>query len=991
MKNPIKFIWKHLWTRIWMVVTSVMLVLLLVVSLVTTQNEFIAGTLNIVLGGTRPVLAEGIEKIYEGDYSTKADVLEAANDFNIRIAEEGTILLKNDNESLPLSAGAKISVFGKNSVNLVYSGSGSGNGDSSGRKTLYDSLDAAGVEYNAVLKSFYDNDSLSGSGRDAKNPDMGDIVAGLKIGETPVSNYTAAVRNSYSNYSDAALVVISRIGGEGFDLPRTMKKSYTDNTPIDGARSAEDHYLQLDKNETDMINEVCTYFDNVIIVLNTSQPIELGFLDDSTHYAYNSKITAALWIGFPGNTGIMALGEILIGKVTPSGHTTDTYARNFKDDPTWANFGNNNVADGNRYTVDGKGKSYYFVEYEEGLNVGYRYYETRGYEDEEWYKNNVVYPFGYGLSYTTFEWEIENVTPENALLTQNTELKFNVTVKNTGRYSGKDVLQLYYTAPYTSGGIEKSHVVLGDFVKTDLLAPGDSETYTLAIPVSEMKSYDYNDANNNGKVGYELEKGEYQIHISHDAHSAEQTYKYNLNEDIFFATDDATGAIIKNLFDDVSSGIKTTLTRNDWTGTMPTAPTAEEREVTQEFINSLTYSANDSGQPWETMEKPTQGVSADEVITIYDMIGVDYDDELWNEFLNQITVSEMINMIGTGAFQTAAIESVNKPLTIDSDGPSGFTNFMSMTEDAPVYNTCSYCTECVMGATWSEDLLYEFGAMVGNEGLVGNERGNGLTYSGWYAPAVNIHRSPFSGRNWEYYSEDGVLSGRLGAQVCLGAQSKGVYTFVKHFALNDQETCRDAGGLLTWADEQTMREIYLKPFEIIVKQGQTKGIMSSFNRVGTTWAGGDYALLTQLLREEWGFRGAVITDYGLNSYLNVEQMIRAGGDIMLNQNKLPSSGDTSATQIASLRRATKNILYVVANSNAMNNEIIGYQLPVWQVALILIDVGVFVALTIWGVAMIMLARKKDRLAADVQIASRLLDNMEQQEQNQNDEGKSSTE
>ncbi len=962
--KPLKFAFSHRPVKVWLITTCIVLVFALVASLVLTQVVFISGTMDVVFGKKRAIVSEN-NGAYTGDYASKSEVLAAANAFNISIAEEGTILLKNDG-SLPLAEGAGISVFGKNVSKLVLGGSGSGNVSGAEAKTVYDSLEVAGFRVNPVLKSFYAG-SDSGSGR-PNNPSIGANVTGFATGETPLSSYSADVKASYgagSEYKDAALVVISRIGGEGIDLPRTMQKSETEK--VAGARSADDHYLQLDENETALLQEVCANFDNVIIVINCSAAMELGFLDDPTHYAYHPNIKGALWIGSPGATGIMALGSILKGEVTPSGHTTDTYARDFTKDPTWNNFGNNRVNNGNRYNVDGTNKNAYFVDYEEGIYVGYRYYETRGYTEAQagntdWYQENVVFPFGYGLSYTDFDWEIESVShPDGAVLTAGDEITVRVKVTNTGAYDGKDVVQLYYTPPYTTGGIEKAHVVLGAFEKTQLIGKqGQMDTVELTFKVSDMRSYDYDDANQNGHTGYEIEAGAYQISIAGNAHDVFATFNYTIAEDIIITADADTQYPIENRFDDVSDHTVRYLSRSDWEGTwpLPPMPTAD-LSVSQALIDSMDYQSGDEGKPWFVSEMPAQGDPSAKVV-LSDLTGKAYDDALWDQLLGRLTYKQMAMLIGVGAYGTSDIESIGKPKTIEPDGPGGFTAFMGGPE---VYDTCAYVSECVVGATWNKEIAEQMGIMVGNESLVGYEKGDKLPYSGWYAPAVNIHRSPFGGRNWEYYSEDPYLSGAMAAQVCLGAKSKGLYTFVKHFAVNEQETSRDANGLITWLNEQALREIYLRPFEMTVKEGQTTAIMSSFNRIGTTWAGGSYPLLTEVLRNEWGFRGMVITDYALKDYLNSEQMIRAGGDLVLAQGgKIPSSDNPSATQAASLRNAAKNILYTTANSSAMNTVITGYQLPVWQEALIAADAAIVLLLGVWGFLAVSKARKKDRAA-----------------------------
>lgn len=950
MKSFFKKVWQSKPSRLWLIIGNSIMLLFAIISIVITQNTLINNTLNTVLGAERRVVVSGDADQYQyfkPDYKSKEETLREANKLNEKIAGEGFVLLKNNDNVLPLKNKNNISVFGKNSVNLVYGGSGSGGSTSADTVGLYDSLKKAGFNVNNELEKFY-RSSDSGSGRD-RSPSMGTILSGLRIGETPIKAYPQNVKSSYDSFNDAAIVIISRIGGEGFDLPRTMVDR--SGNKIEGARSKDSHYLELDQNETDLLKEVTDNFDNVIVVINSNSALELGFLDDPAHYAYSSKIKGAVWIGSPGNSGINALGKILNGEITPSGRTVDTYARDFSKDPTWNNFSNNLKADGNRYTQGGKGTDSYFVDYEEGIYVGYRYYETRGHTDNEgWYKNNVVYPFGYGLSYTDFKWEIESSS--NVKIKDASDIvTIKVKVTNTGDVAGKDVVQLYHTSPYVDGQIEKSHVVLSDFAKTRELNPGESEVVELQVQAYDMASYDYNDANKNGFKGYELDAGVYELKVMRNAHDLFESVKYEIDQTIKIETDTKTKNKVENRFDDVSEGLDTVLSRSDWENTWPTMPTNEDREVSKEFLSKISYTHDDKkDKPWTTTKMPQHNMS--EILSpiqLYDLIGKDYDDPMWDELLDYVTIDQMRNLIGTGNFNTSFISNIGKPKTIDPDGPSGFTNFMG---DPSVYGTAFYASETVIGSTWSVDLAYQMGVMIGNEGIWGNQRGDKTPYSGWYAPAVNLHRSPFSGRNWEYYSEDSFLSGILGAHVVQGAKSKGVYTYVKHFAVNDQETNRSNNGLLTWIDEQAMREVYLRPFEIIVKVGGTTAMMSSFNRLGTVWAGGSYELLTEVLRNEWGFRGMVITDYSvLLKYMNADQMIRAGGDLNLTQDGKPSSTIT-ATQISSMRKATKNILYTVANSNAMNGLGAGiqvkYKMPYWKVGLITFDMVLLGANIAWG-------------------------------------------
>ncbi len=980
-----KLIWNTLSTRIWLIISSILVFLLILVT-IATQIPFLNRTMDTLFGGVRRVITSPTGEsymYYESDYFSKDLTLQAANLLNEEIVGEGVILLKNLNDALPIADSGKVSVFGKNSVNLVYGGSGSGEKSGLLETDLFVSLEMAGFTVNPTLKSFYENNSESGSGRPS-NPAMGALLSGFPTGETPISNYTQAVKNSYSEYNDAAIVVFSRIGGEGYDLPRTMQVSTTDSTPIEGAGSADDHYLQLDANEKALVEEVKANFDKVIIILNSATTMQIGDLED------DSDVDSILWIGTTGGTGINALGKILSGDINPSGRTVDTYVRDFKADPTWRNFAFNDERNGNRYMVGDVNRPFYFVDYEEGIYVGYRYWETRGFVElsnnptSTWYEDHVVYPFGYGLSYTEFETEIlSSSLADGATLTKDGVIDVTVRVKNTGSVRGKEVVQLYYTAPYYENGIEKAHVVLGAFAKTNLLNPGQRQDIKLSLNVMDMASYDYNDANDNGFKGYELEGGQYEIKIMKNANELIDSLTYSVPSGGFLLNSDTEyGVQPANRFDDVSAkinsanpeatgGTMTVMSRANFEGTFPSKPTADDRTVTAEFISSFAYSQTpwleDEGQPYYVPLAPNQASSiipTDSVtLMFYDMIGVDYDDPLWDTFLDQLTVSQMAGLIGSGNFHTEPLVNLGKPRTTDPDGPVGFTNFMEV-GDATVYDTAFYASPTVLAATWNKDLAYEQGLMIGNEGIWGNERGDQTSYSGWYAPAVNIHRTPFSGRNWEYYSEDGFMSGAMAANVIIGASEKGVYTYIKHFAVNDQETNRDSNGLLTWLDEQAMREIYLKPFEIAVKVGNTSAMMSSFNRLGKVWAGGSYELLTDVLRNEWGFQGMVITDYNVYAHMPADQMIRAGGDLNLIQDKRPTTSTEALTptQISLMRSASKNILYTVVNSNAMNglgeDATIKYIMPRWQVTLIVVESSIALAIIASGAILIRRAYKK---------------------------------
>ncbi len=912
----------------------------------------LGGLMDTLFGSQRPIYSDEVTSVYPTQKATnKAEAFANAQEVNLKLAEEGFVLLKNENAALPMNKGARISVFSKNSVNLSYGGSGSGGFDTSNNKNLYESLNDAGFVTNPTLKRFYES-SQSGPVRTANSSDLdnGDNQK-IATAETPQSKYTDAVKNSYADYSDAALVVITRIGGEGFDLPRYQGDS-------EGAVSPDSHYLELDQNEIDLLTAVTDgTFKRVVVVFNTPSSFEATFLKDSAYAAFADKIDAAVWIGFTGSNGITALGEILNGDVNPSGRLVDTWAADFTKNPSFVNFGTGCLPD----TTDKyDGGMYYSVDYEEGIYVGYRYYETRGETDgEDWYNANVVYPFGYGLSYTTFDWTVGNASASEIEL--GTTITVPVTVKNTGSVAGKEVVQLYASAPYTLGGIEKAHKVLVGFAKTKLLQPGESETVTVSFDPYSAASYDYRDANNNGFSGYELEAGEYTLYVSRNAHESEKAIALKLAADVQIATDPTTDSEVVNRYTDSENFLDSDwqldamLSRADWEGTWPTPQTAQQHAGTDRLYEEIRSEEHNNPTDFDSEEYPWFG--EEPTLTLRDLLPsaeaegyepvVSYDDERWEELMMGCDEEEMIALINNGAYHTLAMESVGLPATIHGDGPSGFTCFMSKEQ---VNGTCQYVSEPVMASTWNINLMNELGEAIGEEGTIG-DKATGQPYSSIYAPGVNIHRSPFGGRCSEYFSEDPFISGMMGAAEVQGIQSRGVLPTVKHFVANEQETHRSIGGDLSWLSEQALREIYLKPFEYTVKLGETRGIMTSFNRIGTRWTGGDYRLLTEILRNEWGFNGLVICDFNtIPQYMIPRMMFYAGGslDLATQQSAMWMDCDTSdAGDAIVLMRAVKDVMYALVNSNAMNAEVIGYNPPIWQEYLHWINIGAFILVGVW--------------------------------------------
>lgn len=933
----------------------------------------LGGLMDTLFGSQRPIYSDEVTSVYPTQKATnKAEAFANAQEVNLKLAEEGFVLLKNENAALPMNKGARISVFSKNSVNLSYGGSGSGGFDTSNNKNLYESLNDAGFVTNPTLKRFYES-SQSGPVRTANSSDLdnGDNQK-IATAETPQSKYTDAVKNSYADYSDAALVVITRIGGEGFDLPRYQGDS-------EGAVSPDSHYLELDQNEIDLLTAVTDgTFKRVVVVFNTPSSFEATFLKDSAYAAFADKIDAAVWIGFTGSNGITALGEILNGDVNPSGRLVDTWAADFTKNPSFVNFGTGCLPD----TTDKyDGGMYYSVDYEEGIYVGYRYYETRGETDgEDWYNANVVYPFGYGLSYTTFDWTVGDASASEIEL--GTTITVPVTVKNTGSVAGKEVVQLYASAPYTLGGIEKAHKVLVGFAKTKLLQPGESETVTVSFDPYSAASYDYRDANNNGFSGYELEAGEYTLYVSRNAHESEKAIALNLAADVQIGTDPTTDREVVNRYTDSENfldsdwQLDTMLSRADWEGTWPTPQTAQQHAGTDRLYEEIRSEEHNNPTDFDSEEYPWFG--EEPTLTLRDLLPsaeaegyepvVSYDDERWEELMMGCDEEEMIALINNGAYHTLAMESVGLPATIHGDGPSGFTCFMSKEQ---VNGTCQYVSEPVMASTWNINLMNELGEAIGEEGTIG-DKATGQPYSSIYAPGVNIHRSPFGGRCSEYFSEDPFISGMMGAAEVQGIQSRGVLPTVKHFVANEQETHRSIGGDLSWLSEQALREIYLKPFEYTVKLGETRGIMTSFNRIGTRWTGGDYRLLTEILRNEWGFNGLVICDFNtIPQYMIPRMMFYAGGslDLATQQSAMWTDCDTSdAGDAIVLMRAVKDVMYALVNSNAMNAEVIGYNPPIWQEYLHWINIGAFTLVGVWLVLAIVRTvrcnkRQKAKIAA----------------------------
>lgn len=924
--------------------------------------------LSLILGRKRPIYAEGIVSMYVGESTSKEDARAIANAKTVETCEEGFVLLKNDDDALPIDKGSTIHVFGKNSVNLSYGGSGSGGFVGVEYKTIDDSLKDAGFITDDALRGFYEDDSRSG---DKRAPNSSDLDSGgnqkIAVSETPMDKYPQELLEDLSAATDDhAVVVITRIGGEGFDLPR-----YQGDT--DGAVAPDAHYLELDKNELEMLEYVCGVgFASVTVVLNTPSAMEATFLKSAEYASFADKIDAAIWMGFSGGEGVMALGRIIAGDINPSGHTVDTWAADFTKDPSFVNFGTGPSPEYSDAYDFGNDSEYYFVDYEEGVYVGYRYYETRGVTDgEEWYNDAVVYPFGYGLSYTDFTWTADFGSLKDATIDGKTKYTVTVTVHNDGDVAGKDVVQLYGHAPYTAGGVEKSEVVLLDFAKTELIEPGENAEVTLTFDPYLLASYDYAGLNDIEGTGYELDGGDgYALYVAEDAHDRSRSVSFSVpSSGIKYDKDPVTDNPVVNRYTgrdgvtDSDAHLGSILSRNAWEETWPAAPSDDDRKGSAELLAEIASAAHNNPNDYESEAYPVFG--AEVTVKLRDLLPeetpeasydpiVPYNDERWDSILDACDPNDLIALFNYGAYQTRDVLNIGLPATISSDGPSGFTCFMDRDN---VTGTCHYCSEPVMASTWNVDLIREIGNCMGEEGMWGSPI-SGTPYSAIYAPGANIHRSQFGGRCSEYFSEDPVISGKMSAAIIKGCQERGVACAIKHFVANEQETHRSNGGNSTWLTEQALRELYLKPFEIAVKESGSRALMSSFNRIGTKWTGGDYRLLTEILREEWGFRGYVICDFNTcPDYMFSKQMAYAGGDINLSTTPVDWCDQSSTSDMVVLRRCAKNLMYALVNSNAMNGEVIGYKMPIWQILVIVADCVLVAGAVVWGVFAIRKALK----------------------------------
>ncbi|MBQ4434961.1 MAG: glycoside hydrolase family 3 protein [Clostridia bacterium] len=846
------------------------------------------------------------------------------------IADEGFVLLKNDG-ILPLSANAKVNTFGWSSTNPVYGGTGSGS--LSGlyeTVSLLKGLENAGIQYNADLVKFYTDWR-------AARPTIGMFGQDWTIPEPAIADYEAGkVFENAKGYSDTAIIVIARSGGEGADLPTSLSPdvpdTFVDNGGgmfgVSGLRLSEypedldasKHYLELTARETAMVERVTSEFENVIVVINASNAMELGWINN-----YPS-IKAAILAPGPGQTGFNALGGILAGKVNPSGRTIDTFVADLTTIPCYNNIGEfqyTNLADVSPMSY-GFPVTPNFVNYNEGIYVGYRWFETAAAEGKLDYASSVVYPFGYGLSYTTFEQKMGEISEANGTIS------FDVTVTNSGDVAGKDVVEVYFNPPYTNGGIEKSVANLVAFAKTGVIEPKKSETVKIFFNVEDMASFDYQTAK-----AYVLEAGDYVISINKDSHNVIDSKTYTVANAVTYGDSNkrASDKIAATARFGYAQGDVTYLSRADHFANYEQAIAAPDNfemsdEVKAGFYNHTNYDPTKFNNANDKM--PTTGASNG--LTVRDLRGKDYDDPQWDKLLDQLSVDDMVKLIGTGGYQSVAVNSVGKTQQVDCDGPASINN--NFTGKASI----GFPAGVVIAATWNMDSAKGFGQSIG-------KMADEMDVSGWYAPAMNIHRSAFAGRNFEYYSEDGFISGKMAANAIQGAAESGVYAFMKHFALNDQETHR-TDMLCTWTNEQAMREIYLKPFELSVKEGHCGAVMSAFNYIGNKYAAATSELQRDVLRDEWGFRGMVLTDYfGGYGYQDADMLIRNGNDFCLTPQMIDFStvtDQTSATSVLAMRQAAKNILYTTANSRAYASDSKG-GIPTWELIKNII-MGVLLAL-----------------------------------------------
>ena len=898
----------------------------MVLAVVVCVNMICFGPMATLIG-----LATGNGTLSDETNEEAAEVAE-------EIMEDGIVLLKNES-LLPLNETKKLNIFGWESINPAYGGAGSG-----GINDLYDivslnqGLENAGFSINQELVDFYNNYG-------ADNPEMSIQKQSWTLPEPPVDTYNDELIKSAKEYSDVAVVVLSRKAGEGHnDIPMDVKKAAYDNNSDEYDDFPEgEHYLQLSQTERDMVDMVCSNFDNVIVIYNGANQFELGFADEYP------QIKSVVWCPGTGNVGFNALGKVFSGEVNPSGKTPDTFIYDMTTAPWWNNAEKTeytNLADMAVEGMNAGTAQVYapaFTNYVEGIYVGYKYYETAAQEGAIDYDKTVQYPFGYGLSYTEFEQKMGELEEKDG------QISVDVEVTNTGDVAGKDVVEVYYEPPYTNGGIEKSSANLIEFAKTDLLQPGESQTVTVTFSIEDMASYDENNAK-----AYVLEKGDYVISINSDSHTALDQKTYTADKDVVYkgenkrASDDTAAT---NVFEDAKGDI-TYLSRADHFANYEEATAAPaSAELGEPYVSEYHLNSNFDKTTYLNDEDVMPTTGADNGLTLADMRDADYDDPRWEKLLDQLTVDEMANMIAMAGYQTAAMDSVGKVATLDFDGPAAINNNFTGV------GSIGFPIEVVVASTWNKELAQAWGECMGK---ISQEMGA----EGWYAPGMNTHRTAFGARNYEYFSEDGVLAGNMGAKAVEGARKYGVYSYIKHFALYEG----NAKMVSVWSNEQAIREIYLKPFEISVKQGGANAVMVSWSFLGDKWTGECSNLMNTVLRDEWGFRGMALTDFFRNNghgFMNADAALANGVDVMLstfNGEENNVANPEHPTSVLQMRNACKNVMYTVVSSWAYDGEHEETGMENWKKAGIGIDI--VIALFMAGMEVLVIRGYKKRKNAE---------------------------
>ena len=898
----------------------------MVLAVVVCVNMICFGPMATLIG-----LATGNGTLSDETNEEAAEVAE-------EIMEDGIVLLKNES-LLPLNETKKLNIFGWESINPAYGGAGSG-----GINDLYDivslnqGLENAGFSINQELVDFYNNYG-------ADNPEMSIQKQSWTLPEPPVDTYSDELIKSAKEYSDVAVVVLSRKAGEGHnDIPMDVRKAAYDNNSDEYDDFPEgEHYLQLSQTERDMVDMVCSNFDNVIVVYNGANQFELGFADEYP------QIKSVVWCPGTGNVGFNALGKVFSGEVNPSGKTPDTFIYDMTTAPWWNNgekIEYTNLADMAVEGMNAGTAQVYapaFTNYVEGIYVGYKYYETAAQEGAIDYDKTVQYPFGYGLSYTEFEQKMGELEEKDG------QISVDVEVTNTGDVAGKDVVEVYYKPPYTNGGIEKSSANLIEFAKTDLLQPGESQTVTVTFSIEDMASYDENNAK-----AYVLEKGDYVISINSDSHTVLDQKTYTADKDVVYKgenkrTSDDTAAT--NVFEDAKGDV-TYLSRADHFANYEEATAAPaSAELGEPYVSEYHLNSNFDKTTYLNDEDVMPTTGADNGLTLADMRDADYDDPRWEKLLDQLTVDEMANMIAMAGYQTAAMDSVGKVATLDFDGPAAINNNFTGV------GSIGFPIEVVVASTWNKELAQAWGECMGK---ISQEMGA----EGWYAPGMNTHRTAFGARNYEYFSEDGVLAGNMGAKAVEGARKYGVYSYIKHFALYEG----NAKMVSVWSNEQAIREIYLKPFEISVKQGGANAVMVSWSFLGDKWTGECSNLINTVLREEWGFRGMALTDFFRNNghgFMNADAALANGVDVMLstfNGEENNVANPEHPTAVLQMRNACKNVMYTVVSSWAYDGEHEETGMENWKKAGIGIDI--VIALFMAGMEVLVIRGYKKRKNAE---------------------------